>query len=61
MCELGDEAVDDHTAMHLYLYGLKDQVQKPVLLQLPSTFEEMVLLAERADQAYMASSKRGSD
>ncbi len=53
--------MDDNTAMHLYLYGLKEHVQAPVMLQLPSTFEELVMLAERADQAFMASHKKAPD
>lgn len=44
--------------MHLYLHGLKDTVQTQVLLNMPDTFEAMVLLAERADQAVMATGKQ---
>ena len=31
-CELGDHAVDDHTAMHLYVYGLKEAIHTQVSL-----------------------------
>ena len=51
-CEL-DTPVDDETAQHLYLHGLKEAVKMQVLLQRPSCLEDRIILAERTDQAIM--------
>ena len=52
-CELGSSKLDEDTAMHIYLHGLKHHIGTDVFRQRPSTFEDLVLLAERCDQAYM--------
>jgi hypothetical protein len=52
MIDLGSSQVDPETAKHLFLHGLKAHIQKEVFMHRPSTFEDMILLAERADQAF---------
>ena len=52
MIDLGSSQVDSETAKHLFLHGLKAHIQKEVFMHRPSTFEDMILLAERADQAF---------
>ncbi len=47
--ELGAKGINDDTAMHIYLFGLKFAVRESVIKQRPDTFEAMVLDAERAD------------
>jgi hypothetical protein len=42
------------TAKHLFMYGLKPHIRKEVFLHRPATFNDMILLAERADQAFLA-------
>lgn len=45
------------TAKHLFLYGLKPHIRKEVFMHRPSNFADMLLLAERADQAHMADNR----
>jgi len=52
MIDLGSSQVDSETAKPLFLHGLKAHIQKEVFMHRPSTFEDMILLAERADQAF---------
>ena len=54
MVDLGTNQITSETAKHLFLYGLKPHIRKEVFMHHPSNFQEMLLLAERADQAYMA-------
>ena len=52
MIDLGTSSVDAETAKHMFLHGLKPHIRKEVFMHRPSTFEDMILLAERADQAF---------
>ena len=54
MVDLGTNQITSETAKHLFLYGLKPHIRKEVFMHRPGTFQDMLLLAERADQAYMA-------
>jgi len=54
MVDLGANKVTPDTAKHLFMYGLKPHIRKEVFLHRPATFGDMILLAERADQAFMA-------
>jgi hypothetical protein len=54
MVDLGPGQITADTAKHLFLYGLKPHIRKEVFMHRPSTFADMLLLAERADQAFMA-------
>ena len=54
MVDLGSNQITFETAKHLFLYGLKPHIRKEVFMHRPSTFQDMLLLAERADQAFMA-------
>jgi hypothetical protein len=52
MIDLGTSSVDAETAKHLFLHGLKPHIRKEVFMHRPTSFEDMILLAERADQAF---------
>ena len=52
MIDLGTSSVDAEAAKHLFLHGLKPHIRKEVFMHWPSSFEDMILLAERADQAF---------
>ena len=54
MVDLGSNKVTQDTAKHLFMYGLKPHIRKEVFLHRPVTFNDMILLAERADQAFLA-------
>jgi hypothetical protein len=54
MVDLGSGKVTQDTAKHLFMYGLKPHIRKEVFLHRPATFNDMILLAERADQAFYA-------
>ncbi len=54
MVDIGSNKVTQDTAKHLFMYGLKPHIRKEVLLHRPATFNDMILLAERADQAFLA-------
>jgi hypothetical protein len=54
MVDLGANKVTSDTAKHLFMYGLKPHIRKEVFLHRPATFNDMILLAERADQAFLA-------
>ena len=54
MVDLGANKVTPDTAKHLFMYGLKPHIRKEVFLHRPATFGDMILLAERSDQAFMA-------
>jgi len=54
MVDLGTKSVTPDTAMHLFLHGLKPHIRKEVFMHRPGSFNDMILLAERADQAYMS-------
>ena len=54
MVDLGSNYITSETAKHLFLYGLNPHIRKEVFMHRPATFQDMLLLAERADQAYMA-------
>ena len=54
MVDLGTTKVTPDTSKHLFMYGLKPHIQKEVFLHRPATFGDMILLAKRADQAFMA-------
>ena len=49
MVDLGTNNITADTAKHLFLYGLKLHIRKEVFMHRPSTFDDMLLLAERAD------------
>ena len=49
MVDLGASKVTGDTAKHFFVYGLKPQIRKEVFLHRPATFNDMILLAERAD------------
>ena len=49
MVDLGASKITADTAKHLFLYGLKPHIRKEVFMHRPSTFDDMLLLAERAD------------
>lgn len=49
--ELGELRLDDGAAIYQFLVGLKDSVRERVLLARPDSFEDAVLMAERADIA----------
>ena len=51
---LRSHQITNETAKYLFLYGLKPHIRKEVFMHRPNTFNDMLLLAERADQAYMA-------
>ena len=53
MVDLGAGKVTADTAKHLFMYGLKPHIRKEVFLHRPA-FNDMILLAERADQAFLA-------
>ena len=48
-CQLGTHKLDSHTAMHVYLHGLKPHVGTQVFMQRPTSLEDLILLAERCD------------
>jgi hypothetical protein len=52
MVDLGPSQITAETAKHLFLYGLKPHIRKEVFMHRPNTFEDMLILAERADQAF---------
>ena len=52
MCEL-TSPLDDETALHVYMQGLKEHIGVQVHLRKPSSLEDMIVLAERVDQAMM--------
>ena len=54
MVDLGSHQITNETAKYLFLYGLKPHIRKEVFMHRPNTFNDMLLLAECADQAYMA-------
>jgi hypothetical protein len=54
MVDLGTSQITTETAKHLFLYGFKPHIRREVFMRHPGTFQDMILLAERADQAYMA-------
>ena len=54
MVDLGPSSITAETAKHLFLYGLKPHIRKEVFMHRPATFQDMLLLAERAGQAFMA-------
>jgi hypothetical protein len=54
MVDLGPSLITAETAKHLFLYGLKPHIRKEVFMHHPATFQDMLLLAECADQAFMA-------
>ena len=47
--ELGQNRLPDDLALHVFMIGLKNYTRSHVLLQRPDTFEEAVLLSERAE------------
>jgi len=49
MVDLGPSSITAETAKHLFLYGLKPHIRKEVFMHRPATFNDMILLAERAD------------
>ena len=49
MVDLGPSQITAETAKHLFLHGLKPHISKEVFMHCPSTFEDMLILAERAD------------
>jgi hypothetical protein len=49
MIDLGTSQVTMETAKHLFLHGLKAHIRKEVFMHRPSTFQDMLVLAERAD------------
>ena len=52
MVDLGPAQITAETAKHLFLYGLKPHIRKEVFMHRPNTFQDMLLLAKRADQAF---------
>jgi hypothetical protein len=54
MVDLGTSSITAETAKHLFLYGLKPHIRREVFMHRPANFQDMILLAERADQSYMA-------
>jgi hypothetical protein len=54
MVDLGPSQITAETAKHLFLHGLKPHISKEVFMHRPNTFEDMLILAERADQAFSA-------
>ena len=53
-CELTSK-VDDETLQFLYLHGLKEAVRLQVNVARPNSLEDIILIAERVDQAIMSS------
>ena len=53
MVDLGPGQITADTAKHLFLYGLEPHIRKEVFMHCPSTFADMLLFAEHADQAFM--------
>ena len=53
MCEL-TKKVDDETAQFLYMHGLKEAVRLQVNVARPQGLEDMIIIAERVDQAIMS-------
>ena len=51
--------MDDETLQFLYKSGLKEAVRLQVNVARPSSLEDMILIAERVDQAIMSSRRRG--
>jgi hypothetical protein len=49
MVDLGTSSITQDTAKHLFLHGLKPHIMKEVFMHRPGTFQDMLLLAERAD------------
>ena len=49
MVDLGATQITYETAQHLFLHGLKPHIRKEVFMHRPSTFDDMLILAERAD------------
>jgi hypothetical protein len=54
MVDLGSGQITAETAKHLFLHGLKSHIRKEVFMHRPATFNDMLVLAERADQAFQA-------
>ena len=54
MVDLGSGQITAETAKHLFLYGLKAHIWKEVFMHRPETFNDMLVLAESADQAFQA-------
>ena len=54
MVDLGSGQIMAKTAKHLFLYGLKAHIRIEVFMHRPATFNDMLVLAERADQAFQA-------
>jgi hypothetical protein len=54
MVDLGPSQITAETAKHLFLHGLKPHIRKEVFMHRPTTFDDMMILAERADQAFSA-------
>ena len=52
MVDLGSGQITAETAKHLFLNGLKAHIRKEVFMHRPATFNDMLVLAERADQAF---------
>ena len=49
---MGSRRVEDATAFHLFLTGLKPAVRDRVMMETsPTTIEDLILLAERVDQS----------
>ena len=46
---LGPNRLDDVIALHIFTVGLKPFTREKVMLERPDTFEDAVLLAERAE------------
>ncbi len=46
---LGPNRLDDVIALHIFTVGLKPFTREKVMLERPGTFEDAVLLAERAE------------
>ncbi len=47
--KLGPNRLDDVVALHILTVGLKPFTREKVMLERPDTFEDAVLLAERAE------------
>ena len=54
--DLGNSRMTDDVAIHLYLHGLKPEIQKWVMMARPDTFGDACLLAECADAAQASTS-----